>query len=191
MDDLCAHAYELCKNSISVETLDDWLGFIQELPFPSSSSSSTDSPSASAAVSPSVTSPVPLPPHAFAAHGIHTHAHVLPPHLHDQLQFGSSGLSNGHSPLPSPSPTSPGSASPATATTSIFGPYGSRLRDDVFQFLVVALPEQLAVTNGTANSAATTKTLTDVYARLPFEYFKAAVESPEFPIGTSSALLSR
>jgi hypothetical protein len=150
MDELCAYAYELCKNSISVESIDDWLDFLQTLSPPPSASGS-------GAVSP--------------ATGVAPGLQPLPPNLHElrHTQFGvGAPPTNG--------------VLPPSSSSSVFGPYGPRLRDDVFQFLVSTLPEQLAAANP-GESAAITSALVDVYVRLPFEYFKAAVESPDFPIG--------
>ena len=68
-------------------------------------------------------------------------------------------------------------AIPPTSPTAIYGPYAARLREDVFTFLVVTLPEHLSVAGSPASDV-----LIPVYARLPFDYFKAAIESPDFPI---------
>jgi hypothetical protein len=68
---------------------------------------------------------------------------------------------------------------------SIFGIYAERLRSDVFQFLVSALPSILGVAPGTTtpSSEEGRQTLLDVFARVPFDLFKSAVESPDFRIG--------
>lgn len=150
MDELSAYAYELCKNSISVDTVDDWLDFLQTLRSPPSASGS-------GAVSPEGVATPGLPPLPSNPHELH----------HAQFGVG-------------PSPTN--GVSPPSSPSSVFGRYGPRLRDDVFQFLVSTLPEQFAAANP-GNPVAVTSDLTDVYVRLPFEYFKAAVESPDFPIG--------
>lgn len=113
MEDLCTYAYEICKASISAETIYEWLDFIASIPYP-------PSPSASSPVSPTL------------------------------------------------------EVNENDATDPVFGTYGPRLREDVFSFLVVTLP---TLVEGETNG------LLDVYARLPFEYFKAAIESPAFPIG--------
>jgi len=158
MDELCAYAYELCKTSISVETIDDWLDFLQTLSPPPSASGS-------GAVSPTTVTAPNLPP--------------LPPNLHELH----------HTPFDvAPPPTN--GILPPSSSSSVFGPYGPRLRHDVFQFLVNTLPEQLAAANP-ADSSAITSALTDVYVRLPFEYFKAAVESPDLPIGTLAFIIHR
>lgn len=60
-------------------------------------------------------------------------------------------------------------------TPSVFGTYAQRLKDVVFEYLVVSLP-----------SEASRDTLLEVYALVPFEMFKAAVESASFQIGTFS-----
>jgi hypothetical protein len=158
MDELSAYAYELCKNSMSVESIDDWLDFLQTLPSPpSTSGSGTVSPTGVA--TPSLP-PLPSNPHE----------------LHHLAQFGVG-----------PPPTN--GVSPPSWSSSVFGPYGPRLRDDVFQFLVSTLPEQLTAANP-GNPVAMTNALTEVYVRLPFEYFKAAVESPDFPIGVYTNCLA-
>lgn len=76
-----------------------------------------------------------------------------------------------------------GSASPSL---SVFGQYAQRLRDDVFHFLVVTLPEVLEVTRSPhdpMSSSSGRDALLQIYARVPFEMFRAAVESPTFSIG--------
>jgi hypothetical protein len=35
MDDLCAYAYQACKDSITVETINEWIDFVNSLPPPS------------------------------------------------------------------------------------------------------------------------------------------------------------
>lgn len=133
MDDLAAHAYEICKASISAESIYEWLDFLSSIPFSSSTS----------------TSPSPSSPSS--------------PHIN--------GNGHGHG-----TPTAPDIPDPSAA--AIFGPYGARLKEDVFGFLVVTLPSYLVVAGGPPSEE-----LITVYARLPFDYFKAAVESPNFPIG--------
>jgi len=93
-----------------------------------------------------------------------------------------------------------GSASPSaniqsiTSSTSVFGPYGQRLRDDVLEYLVVTLPAALNVhqrgpTNGPVSPSPESQNgsgrdeLLDIFSRVPFDLFKAAVESPTFQIG--------
>lgn len=119
MDDLCAYAYEACRQSISVETIAAWLEFGEVAPTNGMSTPTTPSTPVSA---------------------------------HAQL------------------PTS----------QSIFGPYAQRLREDVFHFLVVQLPQTLGVGAGSGRD-----TLLQVFARVPFDLFKAAIESPAFQIGAS------
>lgn len=77
--------------------------------------------------------------------------------------------------------------------TAIFGPFAHRLRDDVWDFLVSTLPQNLNV-GGLSTpisphpdgqpSDAGRDTLLQVFALVPFDMFKAAVESPAFQIGT-------
>ncbi len=84
-------------------------------------------------------------------------------------------------------PCSPdGSISPDMTSTTVFGQFAQRLRDDVFHFLVVTLPEILEVTRShhdPLSNSAGRDTLLQIYARVPFEMFKSAVESPTFSIG--------
>lgn len=95
-------------------------------------------------------------------------------------------------------PSSPnGAATPDLSPprpNTVFGLYAQRIRDDVFHFLVETLPEMLDV-QGSAppeqSQDATGKSgrdvLLQIYSRVPFEMFKAAVESPTFRIGTPSS----
>lgn len=91
-------------------------------------------------------------------------------------------------------PSPDGSSSPQVPTASVFGQYAQRLRDDVFNFLVVTLPTTLNV-NGTPPAAEGESpqgtngrdTLLRVFSMVPFDLFKAAVESPMFQIGTDQA----
>jgi hypothetical protein len=207
------YAYDLCKSSISFETIYEWLDFLQSIPFPdeiSSPLSTGSSGNGSGPISPSVNirsgpvtsgsaSPVPnggSPVGGFASplqsplpHDLHSHLYSPPPHLrhlahshplsnhphHYQHQQHFDSFGN---PIPLALPQIPPTPSPA----SIFGVFGPRLREDVFQFLVVSLPEQLS----SGERGTTSRALVDVYSRLPFEYFKAAVESPNLQIGVLS-----
>lgn len=141
MDDLCMAAYEICRDTISTETIQDWLHLLDGYrPSPSPSSPATSNPG----------TPV---------------AEV-----------------NGHGPM------------------GILGTYGKRLREDVFSFLVVTLPVSLqafpthsqraapaAVDGAMAESGL--DALLRIYAMLPFDVFKHAVESPAFPVGEWSKSL--
>jgi hypothetical protein len=102
-------------------------------------------------------------------------------------------------------PSQNGSASPQvnaqsiTLTTSVFGPYAQRLRHDVFEYLVVTLPTTLNIqqrgpANGTVSPSPESPSpssphgsgrdaLLEIFSRVPFDLFKAAVESPTFQIG--------
>ena len=102
-------------------------------------------------------------------------------------------------------PSQNGSASPQvnvqsiTSTTNVFGPYAQRLRHDVLEYLVVTLPTALNVhqrgpSNGSVSPSPESPSspsqygsgrdaLLDVFSRVPFDLFKAAVESPTFQIG--------
>jgi len=82
-----------------------------------------------------------------------------------------------------------GSMSP-NMPSSVFGQYAQRLREDVFHFLVVTLPEVLEVTRPQHDSMSNSSgrdALLQIYARVPFDMFRAAVESPTFSIGTDQA----
>jgi len=98
-----------------------------------------------------------------------------------------------------------GSASPQvnaqsiTSTTSVLGPYAQRLRNDVLEYLVVTLPAALDIhqrgpVNGTVSPSPESPSpssqqssgrdaLLEIFSRVPFDVFKAAVESPTFQIG--------
>ena len=121
MDDLCQFAYETCRRSITVDTISEWLSFVEAIP-----------------------------------------------------------------------PTVDGTATPDSSTFSIFGQYNLRLRDDVFHFLVVILPEILEIHKPPQEQTGQTgrDLLLQIYARAPFELFKSAVESPTFQIGRSSTMLA-
>jgi len=83
--------------------------------------------------------------------------------------------------IPSPSD---GSSTPDIASTSVFGQYAQRLKDDVFHFLVVTLPEVLEVQRGGLDpSSGGRDVLLQIFSRVPFEMFKTAIESPIFAIG--------
>ncbi|KAH9923931.1 uncharacterized protein BXZ73DRAFT_50772 [Epithele typhae] len=136
MDDLCDYAYEMCRMSITLDSLPSWLEFLDSVAPPSSDGSSTP---------------------------------VVDQHKHMRM--------------------------------AVFGPYAQRLRDDIFNFLVVRLPT-LVNFGGQATPATPTtphpdgssapadtgrETLLQVHARVPFELFKAAVESPSFNLGSTHA----
>lgn len=130
MDDLCNYAYEVCRQSITVDNISSWLEFVDSMPSASDSSSRP----------------------------------MTPIDQHQNTQ----------------------------SRTAIFGLYAQRLRDDVFNFLVVTLPNMLNVgalaspasphPDGVQSDAGR-DTLLQVFARVPFDLFKAAVESPTFQIG--------
>ncbi|KDR81796.1 hypothetical protein GALMADRAFT_240002 [Galerina marginata CBS 339.88] len=83
-----------------------------------------------------------------------------------------------------------GTATPDLPSTSVFGQYAQRLRDDVFHFLVVTLPEVLEVQRPPqepSSGPSGRDVLLRIYSRVPFEMFKSAVESPTFVIGTDQA----
>ncbi|KAF8911119.1 hypothetical protein CPB84DRAFT_1922146 [Gymnopilus junonius] len=119
MDELCQYAYNVCRQSMSVETIGGWVDFIDALP------SQTD-----------------------------------------------------------------GTTTPELPSTSIFGQYAQRLRDDVFHFLVVTLPEVLEVQRAPqepSSGPSGRDILLQIYSRVPFEMFKSAIESPTFIIGSDQA----
>lgn len=124
LHDLCGYAYESCRASISVETIDEWLRFVETIPAPPEEGGPTDVP------------------------------------------------------------------------TSVFGPYAAQLRADVFQFLVVTLPQTVqafpASDGGTPTSNGRPSgwdNLLHVYARIPFDMFKHAVEAPELPVGKRESVV--
>jgi len=95
------------------------------------------------------------------------------------LKFVDSGpsSSNGLSPTDMPS-------------TSIFGVYAQRLRDDIFSYLVVTLPHVLDIPSTSpveSGSSQSRDTLLQVFSLVPFDMFKNAVESPTFQIGSDQA----
>ena len=118
MEDLCGYAYGACRQSISLETITEWLGFIDSIPL---------------------------------------------------------------------SPD--GSLTPQTPLTCVFGDYARRLREDVFHFLVVTLPSTLDIYSSAGSESGSPQghsgrdTLLQIFALVPFDMFKAAVESPTFQIG--------
>jgi len=119
MEDLCGYAYGACRQSISLETITEWLEFIDSIPL---------------------------------------------------------------------SPD--GSLTPQTPLTSVFGEYARRLREDVFHFLVVTLPNALEIYSSAGSESGSPQehsgrdTLLQIFSLVPFDMFKAAVESPTFQIGS-------
>ncbi|KAL0947068.1 hypothetical protein HGRIS_013209 [Hohenbuehelia grisea] len=84
-----------------------------------------------------------------------------------------------------------GTSTPEPSHT-VFGPYAQRLRDDVFHFLIVTLPDILEVQKAAPPPAegqgpSGRDVLLQIFSRVPFEMFKAAVESPSFQIGSDQA----
>lgn len=72
------------------------------------------------------------------------------------------------------------------SSTSIFGLYAQRLRNDIFTYLVVTLPHVLAIQSTSpveSDSSQSRDTLLQVFSLIPFDMFKTAVESPTFQIG--------
>jgi hypothetical protein len=124
MEDLCAYAYNICRQSITIDTIVEWLDVVGAIPSLSDGSSTPE--------------------------------------------------------LPSP---------------SVFGKYAQGLREDVFQFLVT-LPNTLEVCpqsslpadSPTSTLVAGRDKLLWIYSHVPFDLFKAAIESPTFNIGLSLQL---
>ncbi|KAF9246119.1 hypothetical protein BU15DRAFT_84926 [Melanogaster broomeanus] len=119
MEDLCGYAYEACRRSISVETIAEWVEFIDSIP------------------------------------------------------ASSNELLTAQPPL-----------------TSVFVQYARRLREEVFHYLVVTLPNTLEVYSPAASESGSSQghsgrdTLLQIFSLVPFDIFKAAVESPTFQIGS-------
>jgi hypothetical protein len=117
MNELCEYAYEVCRRSINVETINAWVDFVE----------------------------------------------AIPPHFDHA--------------------SSPDHPRPA----SVFGLYAQKLRDQVFHYLVVALPSALGMNPPQSDSSTPPpdgrEMLLQIYSRVPFEIFKAALESPSFQIG--------
>ena len=116
MDELCQYSYNVCRQSMSVETIGAWIEFIDSIP------------------------------------------------------------------------QGEGTVTPDLPSTTVFGQYAQRLRDDVFHFLVVTLPEVLEVQQPHQEPSSNPNgrdILLRIYSRVPFEMFKSAVESPTFMIGKS------
>lgn len=136
MHELCEHAYEACRQTITQTSIHEWLEFVESVSYTSPQSGSSS------------------------------------PQVNVQS---------------------------ITSTISVFGPYAQRLRDDVLEYLVVTLPAALNIlqrgpANGTVSPSPESHppspqhgsgrdTLLDIFSRVPFDLFKAAVESPAFQIG--------
>ncbi|KZT44112.1 hypothetical protein SISSUDRAFT_334510 [Sistotremastrum suecicum HHB10207 ss-3] len=124
MNELCVQAYEMCQQSISAETIDDWIQFADK-----------------------------------RAHLASTQGEIIP---------------------------------------NSFDDYANRLRAHVMQFIIVDLPSHLHAFSGEASSPGATgangsmpadgmEILLNVYSRIPFDIFKAAVESPALAVGSDQA----
>jgi hypothetical protein len=119
MNELCEYAYEVCRRSITVDTINGWVDFVETIP----------------------------------------------------LQFDHA--------------SSPEHPRPA----SVFGLYAQKLRDQVFHYLVVTLPSTLGMNPPSPSDSTSSpppdgrEMLLQIYSRVPFEIFKAALESPSFQIG--------
>ncbi|KAI5124492.1 hypothetical protein M0805_003019 [Coniferiporia weirii] len=110
MSDLCGYAYQACRDSITVDTIDEWIEFVNNIP---------------------------------SEDGIATPSEVQRP--------------------------------------TVLGAYAPQLRSDVFDFLVVTLPNMLDVLSAASSGR---DTLLAIFSRLPFDLFKNAMESPMFQIGS-------
>ncbi|KAG9318870.1 hypothetical protein JVU11DRAFT_977 [Chiua virens] len=119
MEDLCGYAYAACRQSISVETITEWLKFVDTIPL-----------------------------------------------------------------------TPDGSLAPQPHLAPVSVQYARRLREDVFNFLVVTLPNTLEVYSSTGSESGSSQghsgrdTLLRIFSLVPFDMFKAVVESPTFQIGS-------
>ncbi|KAJ7083829.1 hypothetical protein C8R43DRAFT_1052002 [Mycena crocata] len=114
MDELCTYSYDACTRSISVDTIGEWLQFIDTIPSPSD-----------------------------------------------------------------------GTSTPDLTQSSIFGPYMDRLRDDVFNFLIITLPQSLDIHDSSSNTGVDGRDmLLQIFSRVPFDLFKTAMESSAFEIGS-------
>ncbi|KZP20775.1 hypothetical protein FIBSPDRAFT_910974 [Athelia psychrophila] len=89
-----------------------------------------------------------------------------------------------------PEPTPP-TADADAPSTSVFGAYAERLRSEVFDYLVVTLPNLLEVQAAAPPDADAgpggRDVLLQIFAGIPFDMFKAAVEAPTFQIGSDQA----
>lgn len=91
-----------------------------------------------------------------------------------------------------PTPSSADATSPTEVpSTSVFGLYADRLRAEIFNYLVVTLPNVLDVhstspSDSPAQASSGRDTLLHIFSLIPFDMFKAAVESPTFQIGIVS-----
>jgi hypothetical protein len=86
----------------------------------------------------------------------------------------------------SPSTSSDGLSPTDMHSTSVFGVYAQRLKDDIFNYLVVTLPNVLGIHSSPAtelDQGSNRDTLLRVFSVVPFDMFKSAVESPAFQIG--------
>ena len=118
---------------------------------------------------------------------------VISPMFQDILEWVQSlDFSSPRSPTASPISTPSTPAPPET----VLGAYATRLREDIFTFLVATLPQSLHAfpswshTTGTVQPPPVTQesesgydTLIRIYSQLPFDTFKHAIESPAFPVG--------
>ncbi|KAI0303489.1 hypothetical protein B0F90DRAFT_1378437 [Multifurca ochricompacta] len=90
------------------------------------------------------------------------------------------------------------SPGPSPIPTSAFGSYTLRLRESVLHFLMIILPAELdlcrdSLASSRSNSASPSPassgrdTLLQIFSQVPFDAFKAIVESPAFQIGSEQA----
>lgn len=114
MDELCSLAYQQCRESINIETVQDWIQFVEGLP---GSSDGTQTPSE------------------------------------------------------------------AMLRPTVLGPYAAQLRADVLDFLVSTLPKLCG------NTSEGRTAMLNIFAHVPFEFFKATIETPAFEIGAFAASL--
>lgn len=118
MDELCVYAYEFCRQSITLQTIEEWLQFVSKVICTSDGSPCAEVP------------------------------------------------------------------------MTVFGQYAWKLRGDVFHFLVDTLPKALGISPsvaecGSSEGRSGRDTLLQIFSSVPFDMFKAAVESSAFEIGRS------
>ncbi|KAJ9108890.1 hypothetical protein QFC21_000211 [Naganishia friedmannii] len=185
--ELAAYAYEVCRQSLSVENIIDWVNWIDQ-----------QTPSTSDQVS---TPPSPAPtPNNAPVEGSHVPSAGVP-----QSSIASEGMNFGTTPgvSYSPAPSQAGSSSSAThkeESTSqrktsngwqdvLSQPatsFVTRLKQDIYTFLVSQLPAELA------RSEQHTKLTEDpkfmrVFVQLPFDLFKACIEDSRLDLGSDMA----
>lgn len=193
LPDLCAYAYETCRDSISIETIQEWLRFIETVPPPpeetgnnnNNNNNNSSSNSNSNSNSNNTTGPTtdinrhqPIPTSLFGPYAAQLRA--------DILHFLISTLPHALQAFTAAQPPSSPSLSSSSSVTATVTPFGS------------ADSQQTHALNGKSSTSASSpssssqsanglQTLLQIYSHVPFEMFKQAVESPELPIGSDQA----